>query len=1099
MSAEVARRTADEISTFMVQTLGELLDMAPDDIAITEPFANFGLTSAVAVIFIGRLSSWMGRSLPPDLPWEFPTVKDMAQGLASGAVPEATDEEAEPLVAAEPAPRPRGAQEPVAIVGIGCAVGDRRGPEQLWDTLWGGEELVGPAPAHRGGGPVGETDGHRSRFGSFVPDPYAFDAKYFGISAEEAAFMDPQQRVLAETVADALADAGLPTERLTGTATGVFVGISSGEHARNLGRATEGSSIAAVTGTASSIAANRLSYHYDLRGPSVSVDTACSSSLVAVHMALRALHDGDCEQAIVGGVQLTLEPQITDSLADAGMLAPDGRCKTFDDRADGYVRGEGAAAIVLKPLAQAERDGDRVYAVLLGSAVNQDGRTNGLTAPNYRSQVDVLRRAYQRAGVNPGDVQYVEAHGTGTALGDAVEARALGAVLAEGRSADKALVGSVKTVVGHLEAAAGIMGLIKTALALHHERVPANLNFETPNRHLDFEQLPFAVAARNTEWPAHEGPALAGVSSFGMGGTNAHVVLTEGPRAARPKAGAPEQPAQRPRLFALSGRGEQAALELVDAWTARLGEDSEPDLAALSHTSTARSTHHPYRVAVVASTAEELRQRLAAVAGGSLPLGAAAGRVPRSGAGQVGFLFAGQGNQWIGMGRNLIRRQRVFRDTLMAVDRELRPLLGWSPFQIVDRGRDADELADTAVAQPVIFAVQLALAELWRSWGITPAAVAGHSVGEVAAACVAGAIDRPTAARIIAARAKATAKVRGNGTMAVVNLPADELADKISGSGVHVAGINAPRWTLIGGDADALTGLLAALEQESVLTRRLPGEHAFHTPAMADCLEHFDHDLGEITAVDGRIPFYSTVTGDLIPGSRLDKQYWLDEVVHPVAFADAVGAMIGAGVQTFVELGPHPVLGGMVKTLLRHHDRNGIAVPSLARELDDLTVMLSSAAELHVRGHELDWDAVDSTVKQPVRLPLYPFERGSYRVVDGQPRIETPAPAERQTALFADDADFVAPRTEYEQFVAEMWAELLGLERIGVFENFFRIGGHSLLATRFARRVRELFDIEFPLRVMFEEPTVARVAAALEELLVEQANALLENEHELTS
>ncbi|MFI5777663.1 beta-ketoacyl synthase N-terminal-like domain-containing protein [Nocardia sp. NPDC051570] len=1098
MSAEVARRTADEISTFMVQTLGELLDLAPDDIAITEPFANFGLTSAVAVIFIGRLSSWMGRSLPPDLPWEYPTVREMARGLATGAVVAAPeDQTVEPLAANVPAPRPRGAQEPVAIVGIGCAVGDRRGPEQMWETLWRGDELVGPAPAHRGGGPVGETDGHRSRFGSFVPDPYAFDAKYFGISAEEAAFMDPQQRVLAETVADALADAGLPTETLTGTATGVFVGISSGEHARNLGRA-EGSSIAAVTGTASSIAANRLSYHYDLRGPSVSVDTACSSSLVAVHMALRALHDGDCDQAIVGGVQLTLEPQITDSLADAGMLAPDGRCKTFDDRADGYVRGEGSAAIVLKPLEQAQRDGDRVYAVLLGSAVNQDGRTNGLTAPNYRSQVEVLRRAYQRAGVNPGEVQYVEAHGTGTALGDAVEARALGAVLGEGRGEGKALVGSVKTLVGHLEAAAGLMGLIKTALAVHHARVPANLNFETPNRHLDFEQLPFAVAAQNMPWPAHEGPALAGVSSFGMGGTNAHVVLTEGPVAARPKAAAPRKPSDRAHLFAISARGEQAALDLVDDWTERLADPAELDLAALSHASTARSTQHPYRVAVVASNAEELHQRLTAVASGSLPLGAAAGRVPRSGAGSVGFLFAGQGNQWIGMGRTLIRRQPVFRDALMAVDRELRPLLGWSPFQIVDRGRDADELADTAIAQPVIFAVQIALAELWRSWGITPAAVAGHSVGEVAAACVSGALDRPTAARVIAARAKATAKVRGNGTMAVVNLPAAELAPQLPAD-VHVAGINAPRWTLIGGETEALEALLAGLEAESVLTRRLPGEHAFHTPAMADCLEHFDADLGEITAADGQIPFYSTVTGDLIPGSRLGKQYWLDEVVTPVAFADAVGAMIGAGVQTFVELGPHPVLGSMVKSLLRHHDRSGIAVPSLARELDDLTVMLSSAAELHVRGHELCWDALGSAVKTPVRLPLYPFERGSYRVIDGQPRLEAPAGDTPHSPLFADDADFVAPRTEYEQFVAEMWAELLGLERIGVFENFFRIGGHSLLATRFARRVRELFDIEFPLRAMFEEPTVARVAAALEQLLVDQANALLENEHELTS
>ncbi|MBF6063666.1 acyltransferase domain-containing protein [Nocardia terpenica] len=1081
MSTEVARHSADEISSFIVATLGELLDTVPEEIALTEPFASFGLTSALAVILVGRVSTWLGRTLPPDLPWEFPTVQEMAEGLAGGPHADAAD-------AAEPvAQRPRGAQEPIAVIGIGCAVGDRRGPEQLWETLWQGTELVGEMPEHRRGGAQ-----PRPRFGSFLPDPYAFDAKYFGISAEEAAYMDPQHRLLAETVADALADAGLPAERLAGTPTGTFVGISAGENARSLG---EGTSIAAVTGNAGSIAANRLSYLYDLRGPSISVDTACSSSLVAVHLALRSLNDGDCELALVGGVNLTLEPSVTDSLAEAGMLAPDGRCKTFDERADGYVRGEGCAAVVLKPLAQAERDGDRVYAVLLGSAVNQDGRTNGLTAPNYRSQVEVLRRAYRRAGVRPGDVQYVESHGTGTALGDAVEARALGTVLGEDRGGDRALVGSVKTVVGHLEAAAGLMGLVKTALALHHGQVPGNLNFERPSSHIAFDDLPFTVAAENTAWPDRTGPALAGVSSFGFGGTNAHAVLT----AATPvPAAAVPASAEKPRLFGISGRSEQAALAQVDDWLALLDGANPPDLAALSHASTARGSHHPYRVAVVATRPEDLRQRLAAVSGGSLPLGAAAGRVPRGGAGRIGFLFSGQGNQWLGMGRTLIRRQPVFRDALRAVDRELRPLLGWSPFAIIDRGRDAEALADTATAQPLIFALQIALTELWRSWGVVPGAVAGHSVGEVAAAHVAGVLDLPTAARIIAARAATTATLRGNGSMAVVNLPADEL-EPVLPHHVWIAGHNAPRWTLVSGVADGVEALVARLEADGVLTRRLPGEYAFHSPLMRECLDRFAAEMPAVAAGEARIPFYSTVTGDRVDGAALGADYWPDQVLRPVAFAEATGAMVDAGVATFVELGPHPVLGGMVKSVLRHRDRSGIAVPSLARDLDDLEVLLSSVAELHVRGHEIDWTALDSGHKPVVRLPLYPFERTSYRLVAGEPRIEQAAVAQRHTGLFDDDADFVAPRTEYEQFVAEMWAELLGLERIGVFENFFRIGGHSLLATRFVRRVRELFDIEFPLRLVFEEPTVARVATALEELLVEQADALLENEHELTS
>ncbi|MFI1917565.1 type I polyketide synthase [Nocardia sp. NPDC020380] len=1086
MSTESVRRSADEISDFLVRNLAELLDTGTTEIALTEPFANFGLTSAVAVVLVGRMSTWLGRSLPPDLPWQYPTVRAMADGLAgeTAATAPATDPVQEPA-------RPQRAQEPIAIIGIGCVAADRRGPEQLWETLWRGEELVGKTPDHR-------CDQAGPRFGSFVPDPYAFDAGYFGIAADEAAYMDPQHRLLAETVADAFADAGVPTAGLAGTAAGVFVGISSGENARDLDPAGRGGlPIAAVTGNAASLAANRLSYLFDLRGPSLSVDTACSSSLVAVHLALRSLHDGDCELAVAGGVNLTLEPGITDALAEAGMLAADGRCKTFDDRADGYVRGEGCGAVVLKPLALAERDGDHVYAVLLGSAVNQDGRTNGLTAPSFGAQVDVLRRAHRRAGVGAADLHYIESHGTGTALGDAMEARALHTVLADrhdesGADPSTTVVGSVKTVLGHLEAAAGIMGLIKTALALQHRRVPGNLNFETPSSHVDFEQLAFSVAAANAEWPAHEGPALAGVSSFGFGGTNAHVVLTGAPAAAEPAPAA-----ETPSVFLVSGRSEHAALAQVGNWLNLLDGPQPPELAALSYASTRRSAHHPFRVGIVATQREELRERLSAVASGTLPWGAAAAKTPRGAAGPIGFVFSGQGNQWIGMGRSLIRRQPVFRDALMAVDRELRPLLGWSPFAVLERGRDAEALSDTGVAQPVLFAVQVAIAELWRSWGVVPAAVAGHSVGEIAAAHLAGVLDLATASGIIAARARATARVRGNGSMAVVNLPVAE-AETALPPGVHIAGRNAPRWTLISGDTTAVETALARWEREAVLTRRLPGDYAFHSPAMRDSLPEFASGLTAFAPSGGDIPFYSTVTGGRVDGGLLDVDYWVDQVVRPVAFAEAVSAMIEAGVHDFVEIGPHPVLGGMVKSLLRHHERAGIAVPSLARDLDDLTVLLSSVAELHVHGHDIDWAAVDPAPRPPIRLPLYPFDRGSYRIIDGLPRIEAPEPSP-PTGLFAEDADYVAPRTEYEQFVAEQWAELLGVERVGVFENFFRIGGHSLLATRFAHRVRELFDIEFPLRLVFTEPTVASVAAALERLLIEQANAVLEKDHELTS
>ncbi|QIS12941.1 type I polyketide synthase [Nocardia arthritidis] len=1071
-SVERGAPSADEISAFLARTIAELAGVPREQVSVRETFAALGLSSASAVTMVERVGGWLGRTLPPDLAWQYPTIREMAEGLAA---------QRDTPVDQRTRAASGAAQEPVAVIGIGCVVADLRGPRQLWQALCDGTELVGAAPRWRGG-PGG--------FGSFLPDPYAFDANHFGISAAEAAQMDPQQRILLETVADAFDDAGLPTERLAGSATGTFVGIGAGDYGRELAGA-DGADINAVTGNASSIAANRLAYLYDLRGPSLSVDTACSSSLVAVHLALRSLHDGDCELAVAAGVNLTLDPRVTDSLAAAGMLAPDGRCKTFDRRADGYVRGEGCLAVVLKPLAAAERDGDRVYAVLLGSAVNQDGRTNGLTAPNYRAQVDVLRRAYERAGVAPGAVQYIEAHGTGTALGDAIEARALGAVLTDGRTeADRALVGSVKTIFGHLEAAAGIAGLVKTVLALHHGQVPGNRNFESPSAHIAFADLPFEVPTAPTPWPG-DGPALAGVSSFGFGGTNAHVVATG---VARREPKRPSVASGGPHLFALSGRSETAALAVAESWREML--DDTTDLAELSDTSLAHRTHHPFRIAVVANEPAELADKLAALTAGALPPGCAAGRVPRSGAGPVGFIFTGQGNQWIGMGRTLIRRQAVFRDALLEVDKELRPLLGWSPFTILDRGRDADELTDTGVAQPVLFALQVALAALWRSLGIEPAAVAGHSMGEVAAAYVAGALDLPAAAAIIAARAKATASARGNGRMAVVNCPLAEL-DPLP-EGVHLAGVNAARWTVLSGTDTAIAALLAGLEQRQILARPLPGPYAFHSPLMRDCAADFAAAMPAFTATASAVPFYSTATGALLDGAALDGGYWADQVTMPVAFAAAIGSMIEAGVTDFIEIGPHPVLSGMLKNLLRQHDRAGIAVPSLTRDVDDQAVLHAALGELHVRGHELRWSALHRRAPRRVPLPLYPYERSSFRIVQGRTEIGPAPERAARTGLFADDADLVAPRNEYEQVVAEMWAEMLGLDRVGVFENFFRLGGHSLLATQFVRTVRERFEIDMPLRRMLTEPTVAQVAATLEQLMVEQAQALLETTDELT-
>jgi len=1082
-------RTRDQIFDFLVGLLAKRLGLRADSIDVHTPFADYGLSSSVAVVAVGELAAWLGRPLPPTLFWLHPTIDSMSSALASvQAVPSA----------AIPPPA-AGGWLPAAVVGIGCRYAGVRGPAEFWSALLDGRDLVTPAAPERlvwprNDAPV-DRDGRADWYGSFLSDPYAFDAAYFGISATEAARMDPQQRILAETTAHALDDAGLPADQLAGTETGVFVGISTSDYARpRLGYPDI--AMSHTTGNAASIAANRLSYLYDLRGPSLSVDTACSSSLVALHLAARSLAAGECETAIVAGVGLTLDPFITDCLAEAGMMAADGRCKTFDAKADGYVRGEGCAVLVLKTATRAAEDRDRVYALLLGSAVTQDGRTNGLTAPSQQAQEDVVHKACRAAGVSPGTIQYVEAHGTGTTLGDPIEARALGTVLAADREPGQCcLVGSVKTNLGHLEAAAGITGMVKVALALHHGWIPQSLHFEQPSRLIPFDELPLRVVTRTMRWPEADGPRLAGVSSFGFGGTNAHAILSSAPGPSGPAPNGTD--GERQYVVALSGRRENAVLALADRWLSLLGQPDCPSLPDLAYTSTARRTHHPVRIAITARNRAELSDRLGKLVSGSVPDAAAVGQQRPAGPDRIGFAFTGQGNQWLGMGRVLLRTEPVFRDALLRADKHLRRVLRWSPLAFIERGEDDGRLADTAVAQPTIFALQVALADLWRSWGIVPAAVVGHSVGQIAAAHVSGVLDLDTAARLVAARSTAMASCRGNGAMAVVRLPSADLAGRLPDD-VVVAAKNSPRWTLLSGQGEALAGLVAAAEQEGAHVQRLAGEYAFHSPWMRACLPAFRDAMPLLAPEQSKVPFYSALTGGPLDGPRLDAEYWIAEAVQPVAFADAIGAMVDEGLFTFVELGPHPALVTMVADVLRERGKAGTAVGSLRENLDDRGCMLDSLCTLYARGQNVDWAALHSGHRPPAPLPLYPFARDVYRI---EPPKQSPAadsvgqlhpglihheaekPDER-SRLFGIRPDFVPPRTEFEQVVADMWGKLLGTDRVGALDDFFGIGGYSLLASQFVRQVRDLFDVELPLRRLMREPTVAGVASVFEEILI---------------
>ncbi|MDR3637904.1 MAG: AMP-binding protein, partial [Isosphaeraceae bacterium] len=729
-------RPAETIARWLAARIGGPLGLSVDQVDVRKPFAGFGLGSLQAVGLAADLEQWLGRPLSPTLAYEYPTIEALARHLADGVVPAADRD-----TATSPAGR---VDEPIAIIGIGCRFPGASGPEAFWELLRAGTDAVASAPTGR----CTENDGSPVR-GGFLDSVDEFDADFFGIAPREALRMDPQQRLLLEVAWEALEDAGQVPERLAGTPVGIFVGISTHDYDRLPWDAQDAGDAYLLTGNAASIAANRLSYAFDFRGPSLALDTACSSSLVAVQLACQSLRAGESALALAGGVNLMLAPDVSAQFARAGFLAPDGRCKTFDAAADGYVRGEGCGVVVLKPLSRALADGDNIYALIRGGAVNQDGRTNGLTAPSQRAQDAVLREAYRRAGVAPGAVSLVEAHGTGTLLGDPIEANALAAVLAEGRKDGRlAALGSVKTNIGHLEAAAGVAGLIKAALALRHGQVPPSLNYRQPNPHIPFASAPFFVPPEAVPLPVGQGPVYAGVSSFGFGGTNAHLVLESAARlgdefgtqriqgaAPTPSGetrGSTSRAHERPFLLPISARSETAIQDAARSHRTLLASsDSWNDIA---YSLGSRRGQHDHRLAVVAADAGEAVERLDAFLRGEPVAGGARGRRLASGRPRIAFVFTGQGALWPGAGRALLEHEPVFRRTLEACDHVVVRHAGWSLLSELNATESSSRLMETEYAQPTLFALQAGLTALWKSWGVTPEAVVGHSLGEIAAA-----------------------------------------------------------------------------------------------------------------------------------------------------------------------------------------------------------------------------------------------------------------------------------------------------------------------------------------------------------------------------
>ena len=880
----------------------------------------------------------------------------------------------------------RARSEPIAIVGMACRFPGAHNPQEYWSLLRGGVNAIREVPSDRWGldeyydPDVSAPAKMVTKWGGFLDRIDDFDADFFGISPREAVRVDPQHRLLLEIAWETLEDAGIQPASLAESKTGVYIGVIGNDYALLQARDLTDMDVFSGTGSSHSVLANRISYVLNLRGPSIALDTACSSSLVTIHLACRSLRSGESDLALAGGVNMMIGPAMTIALSKAHMMSPDGRCKAFDASADGYVRGEGCGMVALKRLRDAIASGDRILGVIRGTAVNHDGRSNGLSAPNGPAQEAVLRAALQDAGLTPQDIQYIEAHGTGTRLGDPIEIEALMSVLCAGRPADSPLMlGSVKTNIGHLESAAGIAGLIKVLLMLRHKEISPHLHLKTVNPLLAIDNSPIRIPTEVQPWRSEGAPRRAGVSSFGFGGTNGHVILEEAPAATKQEDLA-VAPIERPRhLFTLSARSAEALDQLALRSADFLDQTTDAKLADLAFTANTGRTHFTHRAAIVADSTTGLRDKLRSLSSDVLPAGVRRGVTDHLHEPKIAFLFTGQGSQYAGMARELDRTQPTFRAALdrcaacldQVLDRPLRSLLDPSAGNLLDQ---------TGYTQPVLFAIEYALAELWRGWGVEPYAVMGHSVGEFAAACFAGVLELEDGLRLIAERARLMQSLPAGGIMAAVFATPDRVTEFLAKSApeVAVAALNGPQSVVISGAESAVRKALASLEAEGIKSKQLATSHAFHSHLLDPILG----PLGEFAStIPVHAPRYMVISN--LTGKEADEatfaapDYWVRHARCPVQFASGMQTLADLGCDVFLEIGPSPTLIGMGQRCLTGDSLRWLS--SLRPGRDDWQAMLESAAELYVAGAPIDWSGFDRDyTRRRVELPHYPFQRKRY-------------------------------------------------------------------------------------------------------------------------
>lgn len=880
--------------------------------------------------------------------------------------------------------------EPLAIVGIGLRLpGDINSPESFWQALIEGRNLLSEVPPDRWNiRSFFDQDRTRigkvyTRKGGFLKDIAGFDPEFFGITPYEAGFMDPQQRIMLEVAWEAIEDGGIAPEKLAGTKTGVFIGASLHEY-ENLNFDRNDHHLYgtySATGMGISILANRISYLFDFKGPSVAVDTACSSSLVAVHLACQSILSGETDVGIAGGIQILIRPDSTMTLCKGGFISPDGCCRSFDAGANGYVRSEGAGAVVIKRLSNALKDNDPIYALICGSAVNQDGRSAGLTVPDENAQKRVIVEALEKAGIQPHDVQYVEAHGTGTPVGDPIEARSIGTVLSQSRAkSDRLIIGSAKSNLGHTESTAGVVGLVKAALMLKNAKIPANLHFVEPSPHIPFEELNIRVPTFTEAWPdTGTKPKVAGVNSFGFGGTNAHVVLREH----RQNSAHEDNPANErplPIVIPLSARSEEALKAMAADMHGFLEDDphgKDAELADIAASAAFHKGQHHFRAAFVAATKSELACLLQTYTSAEAKPDVLHGRILPKTPLQIAFIFSGMGQQWRGMGRGLYQHEPVCRNIIDRCSQLFQEhTQAWNLVEELFADEQTSRIDETQISQPCIFAVQAALSTLWQAWGIKPAAIVGHSVGEVAGYFAAGVLSLEDAVKVCFHRSRLQQTKAGSGGMLAAGLSekdADrflqQFADKVS-----VAAVNAAEAITFSGDIESLHEIARMCENENIFHRFLKVEVPYHSAGMDSICGELRESLSDIRPGAGNVQVISTVTGAGIAGNLINGDYWAENIRKPVLFKTALDELINGDTDIFVEISAHPVLSAYMLESLVTAEKKGAIVHSLKRGEDDEKAILREVAKIYAAGGPVAWQSLYPSPARRVKLPAYPWQ-----------------------------------------------------------------------------------------------------------------------------